>query len=65
MTSDSSVDRKTTTDEDGAYRIALPPGTYEVSAEADGMMGGCETNIVQVKTGRFTRSDIPCDTGIR
>ena len=53
---------RTTTDADGNYRVALPPATYVVTAQA-GM--SCDLRTVRVTTGAYSRVDIPCDTGIR
>jgi hypothetical protein len=53
---------RTTTDADGNYRVAVPPGTYVVTAQA-GM--SCDLRTIRVSTGVYSRVDIPCDTGIR
>jgi len=53
---------RTTTDADGNYRVAVPPGRYVVTAQA-GM--SCELKNIRVTTGAYSRVDIPCDTGIR
>jgi len=53
---------RTTTDADGTYRVAVPPGSYVVTADA-GM--SCELMDVRVAEGTFASMDIPCDTGIR
>jgi hypothetical protein len=53
---------RTTTDADGSYRVAVPPGTYVVTAQA-GM--SCELRDVRVTPGAYSKVDIPCDTGIR
>ncbi len=53
---------RTTTDADGNYRVAVPPGMYVVKAEA-GM--SCELMNVRVTSGAYSNVDIPCDTGIR
>ncbi|KAA1421475.1 carboxypeptidase regulatory-like domain-containing protein [Nocardioides humilatus] len=51
-----------TTDEDGRFRVAVPPGDYIVTAAA-GL--SCEFMDVHVEDGAFARVDVPCDTGIR
>ncbi len=51
-----------TTDARGAFRIAVPPGAYVVTAEA-GM--SCELMDARVEAGSYTAVDVPCDTGIR
>ena len=53
---------RTTTDADGNYRVALPPGKYVVTADA-GM--SCELMDAPVSAGVYSKVDIPCDTGIR
>lgn len=53
---------RTTTDADGNYRVAVPPGTYVVTAQA-GM--SCELRDARVTSGAYSKVDIPCDTGIR
>ena len=52
----------TTTDADGNYRVAVPPGMYVVTAHA-GM--SCELMNTRVPSGAYSKVDIPCDTGIR
>jgi predicted small lipoprotein YifL len=53
---------RTTTDADGSYRVAVPPGMYVVTADA-GM--SCELMGARVKPGAYSKVDISCDTGIR
>lgn len=53
---------RATTDADGAYRVAVAPGNYVVTADA-GM--SCELMDAQVTAGVYSKVDIPCDTGIR
>jgi carboxypeptidase family protein len=53
---------QTTTDADGRYRVAVPPGAYVVTADA-GM--SCELMDVRVLDGSYAQAPIPCDTGIR
>ena len=53
---------RTTTDAHGAFRVAVPPGMYVVTAQA-GM--SCELMNVRVTSGAYSKVDIPCDTGIR
>ena len=52
----------TTTDADGAFRIAIAPGEYVVTADT-GM--SCELMDARVTEGSYTQVDVPCDTGIR
>ena len=53
---------RTTTDTDGSYHVAVPPGMYVVMAHAG---KSCEPTTVRVAPGRYSRVNIPCDTGIR
>ena len=53
---------ETTTDAEGRFRVAVPPGAYVVTAEA-GM--SCEFIDAVVTAGEVTVVDVPCDTGIR
>jgi hypothetical protein len=50
---------------DGRFRVEVPPGSYEVTAEAQGLMGGCEPEYADVVAERFVEVEITCDTGIR
>ncbi len=50
------------TDPDGAFRIAVPPGEYVVTADA-GM--SCELMDTRVTADAYAEVDVPCDTGIR
>jgi hypothetical protein len=59
---DGEVFAHTTTDADGNYRVAVPPGMYVVTAQA-GM--SCELMDARVTSGAYSKVDIPCDTGIR
>ena len=51
-----------TTDATGAFRIAVAPGEYVVTADA-GM--SCELMDAHVTEGVYAEVDVPCDTGIR
>lgn len=53
---------RTTTDADGNYHVAVPPGMYVVTAHA-GM--SCEPVTVRVTSGADSKVNISCDTGIR
>ena len=50
------------TDAQGAFRIAVAPDRYVLTADA-GM--SCEPVEVRVMKDRFTPVEIACDTGIR
>jgi hypothetical protein len=53
---------RTTTRDDGTYRVAVAPGSYVVTADA-GM--SCELMDVRVSAGAYATADVSCDTGIR
>jgi hypothetical protein len=54
------------TDEQGRYRIALPPGTYTVVAvTGEGGPPTGEPQTVPVMAGQPLRVDLSVDTGIR
>ena len=53
---------RTTTDADGTYRVAVPPGRYVVTAQA-GM--SCEPMDTRVISSTYAKVDTACDTGIR
>jgi hypothetical protein len=53
---------RTTSDAAGAFRVALPPGRYVVTADA-GM--SCPEASRRVVSGAYAEVDLRCDTGIR
>jgi hypothetical protein len=55
---------RTTTRQDGSYRLALRPGRYAVRAVPRGLVPP-EPNAVTVVADRFRRIDFFVDTGIR
>lgn len=55
-----------TTDENGYFKVELPPGRYAIRAEKIGMRGrGCAMNDVDVTAGSFKQVKLDCDTGMR
>ncbi|MER6064995.1 hypothetical protein ABT167_28290 [Streptomyces sp. NPDC001792] len=58
---------ETTSDTDGHFRVALPPGTYTVRpANLAGSVAPIAQPVsVTVTSGRFTTIVIPFDSGIR
>ena len=55
-----------TTDEHGQFRVPLPPGHYTVSKKGKkGGPGHYGPFDVDVETGRMTKVQWECDTGIR
>jgi hypothetical protein len=55
----------TSTDGSGRYRLALPPGSYTLTASTGRALPRCPPVGVTVGTGAPTRVDVDCDTGIR
>ena len=55
-----------TTDADGKFRVALPPGKYEVLVgDQKRKFGGWGPFPVEVVSGKMTRKNFDCDTGMR
>ncbi len=55
-----------TTDEQGHFKIELPPGRYSIRAEKIGMKGrGCGLKDIEVTAGEFKQVSLQCDTGMR
>ncbi len=53
-------------DEDGTYRIALPPGSYTVTANhPGGAIGSGKPIMVEVPAGTYVHLNLPVDSGIR
>ena len=61
----NAVRGATTTAPDGSYTMALPPGTYEVSAATGSMFPRCSPVPATVVLNQVTTADVSCDTGIR
>ncbi len=64
---DGTLAQSVKTDNDGAYRMLLPPGAYKVTMPS--LYGAMFTKdlpgIVTIMSGQQTRFDIHLDTGIR
>jgi hypothetical protein len=63
-TQDGTVAGRTTTDEEGKFRLRLRPGTYDVTASSRSVMA-CDTQRIVVNERQYTPVRITCDTGIR
>ena len=65
LTASGTEAARTTTDANGFYAVALPPGPYTVEPQpVEGMVRGAQPLDVTVPDG-FVTVDIPFDTGIR
>ena len=60
-----TVEATTTSSADGAYALALAPGTYNLTVNTGSAFPRCPTVAVTVSQPKPTRVDISCDTGIR
>jgi hypothetical protein len=50
---------------DGSFRMIVAPGSYRLVADWPSRIGGCGPVEVTVEYGRFTDTEVSCDTGIR
>jgi carboxypeptidase family protein len=55
---------RTSTDDQGAFRLRLRPGSYDLTATSDTVFG-CDSQRVRVTRNRYRDVTITCDTGIR
>jgi len=53
------------TDEQGRYKIPLPPGDYILHPESPNVMPFASEQSFTVEAGKFTRMDVNYDSGIR
>jgi Carboxypeptidase regulatory-like domain len=53
------------TDVDGRFRLALPPGTYELTIDADGELPFAKPQRVTIDEGEVVDVIVSVDTGIR
>ena len=56
---------KSTTDSDGFFSFAAPPGRYVVHVEVDGMYPRCPHQEVLRVKGKTAAMLIECDSGMR
>jgi Carboxypeptidase regulatory-like domain len=59
----AGITRRVTTDDQGAYRIGLPPGRYDVRVR--GARFGSKPALAVVPRGRYAKLNVFVDTGIR
>ena len=52
-------------DENGNYKIMLPPGQYTLEPASGSVKPRCETKNVVVVASEIIKVDLSCDTGIR
>ena len=50
---------------DGSFRMIVAPGSYRLVADWPSRIGGCGPVEVSVEYGRFSYTEVSCDTGIR
>jgi hypothetical protein len=64
---DGSVAATGSSGADGTFRIAAPPGKYQLVADygSGGGPGGCAPVDAVIEDGRYSHTDVACDTGIR
>lgn len=54
------------TDEQGHFKVELPPGKYTIKMEQPRMKGrGCSLADIEVTAANFKHVHLNCDTGIR
>ena len=62
---DGSVAATGKSSSDGSFRMVVEPGSYRLVADWPSPVGGCGPVEVTVEYGRFTSTEVSCDTGIR
>ncbi len=66
MKKGSSLIIKTTkSDTNGKFSVELTPGSYILQAQGGTVMPRCPETSVIVESGKYTNTEISCDTGIR
>jgi hypothetical protein len=66
--SDGSVAAAGKSNSDGTFRLAAPPGKYQLVVDygsRPGGPGGCPPVDVVIEPDHYTHADVSCDTGIR
>lgn len=54
------------TDEQGKFKVELPPGRYSIVIQKPMMRGrGCGLTEVEVTTAGFKKVQLACDSGMR
>lgn len=62
---DNQVIETVQSDENGAFSVDLLPDEYTLQAQGGKVLPRCGEVIVEVKSGKYTTTEISCDTGIR
>lgn len=57
--------RRDSAAEDGAFKIAAPPGRYVLQVEVEGLYPRCEPAPLRIVKGRWTKLTLECDSGMR
>lgn len=52
-------------DSNGTFSVNLSPGVYTLQAQGGNVLPRCPLVSVEVKSERYTNTEISCDTGIR
>jgi hypothetical protein len=66
VVSDKVTGTTFTTDEQGRFRVEMPPGHYLVSVKGEKKgVGGCGPFEIDVVAGQMKKVEWQCDTGIR
>lgn len=58
--------KELTSDSNGEFRVAVPPGEYAIRAAATAdTLPRCDEQLVVVRASEYTATTLRCDTGIR
>ncbi|MFZ2149575.1 MAG: hypothetical protein WAV15_00225 [Minisyncoccia bacterium] len=62
---DTKIIKTIESDARGEFSVDLVPGSYILRAENEGIFPRCNELTVEVKSGKYTKTEMSCDTGIR
>lgn len=65
VVNDTGVVATFTTDAEGHFRIAVPPGRYTIKMREKKKIGGCGEMPAEVTAAGFAKVHWNCDTGMR
>jgi hypothetical protein len=57
--------KRATADDNGAFQLDAPAGSYEVAVEVEGPLPRCTSVPVAVKARETVKAVVDCDSGIR